>query len=109
MLPAHICFASSAHINALLVDELGMKAMAADGMPAALLPMFGAGVDVRFGGLLLITLVVWMLAAPMVAALTRLDALRRSFRAIDLAALGLWALGVDLGVLLAGFALPPGS
>ena len=109
MLPAHICFASSAHINALLVDELGMNSDGggryADSAFAHVrsrvgCPVRGTALD-HVGG--------WMLAAPMVAALTRLDALRRSFRAMDLAALGLWALGVDLGVLLAGFALPPGS
>ncbi len=76
---------------------------------AALLPVFGAGADARFGAPLLITLVVWMFAAPMVAALIRLDALGRSIQAVDVAALGVWATSTALGAVLAGLAFPPGS
>ena len=76
---------------------------------AALLPLFGTGADAKLGWPLLITLVAWMFAAPVVAALIRLDAPRRSVRAIDVASLGLWALCVGSGAYLAGLAFPPGS
>ncbi|HYM67022.1 MAG TPA: hypothetical protein VEW68_07010 [Patescibacteria group bacterium] len=85
---------------------VGAAIAAAD---AALLPLFGRGADATLGGVLLVALAAWAVAAPVLSALMRFRSSGRSMVGIHVAAGILWPVALGSGLLLAGLAFPAGS
>jgi hypothetical protein len=87
----------------------GLIGLALALLDAALLPLFGSNGD-RFGTpIVSLAVLVWMIAAPLFAALPQSSRSRRVFDSLHRLAAGVFLAGTLAGVVIGGVVLPAGS